>query len=57
MKLKKDKINIQNSQNNITRKEAIKKTGKYAFLTAATMLILTPSKVSASGSYAPTPGW
>ncbi len=34
----------------ITRKEAIKKVGKFAALTAASMLILNPPKAHAAGS-------
>jgi hypothetical protein len=42
----------------ITRKEALKKAGRYAALTAATMLILDPTKASAEGSApAPPPSW
>lgn len=40
----------------ISRKEALKKAGKYAALTAATMLIILSPKESQAES-APTPGW
>lgn len=49
-----------NSQSNpkkeITRKEALNKAGKYAALTAATMLIVLSPKESQAES-PPTPGW
>ena len=57
--MKKD-INNFNSQeknkNEITRKEALKKAGKYAALTAATMLVILSPKESQAES-PPTPGW
>lgn len=37
----------------ISRKQALKKAGKLAALTAATMLILNPSKVYAGSSLTP----
>lgn len=40
---------INNNQDNITRKEAVKKMGKYAALTAlGTFVILSPQKAQAS---------
>ena len=58
--MKKNKINQQTTpaleNEEITRKEAIKKAGKYAAVTAAAMLILSP-KESQATSPAPTPGW
>ena len=48
-------MNKSSKQNTITRKEALKKMGKYAALTAAgTFLILNPAKVQASSP--PDPG-
>ncbi len=45
----------QNNQDKITRKDAIKKMGKYAALTAVgTFVILNP--MSAQNSSAPDPG-
>ena len=41
----------------ITRKEAIKKAGKYAAVTAASMLIVLSPKKSQAQSPAPNPGW
>ena len=42
----------------ITRKEALKKVGKYAALTAASMLILSPKDSQAqSPASVPRPGW
>ncbi len=41
----------QNNQNQITRKDAIKKMGKYAGLTAiGTFLILNPTKAQANSA-------
>lgn len=61
-KMKQNKITTtpkeqENSGVEITRKEALKKAGKYAALTAATMLILLSPKESQAQSNAPTPGW
>jgi len=54
------KINQNNagdiSKEDITRKEALKKAGKYAALTAATMLIILSPKDSQAQS-PPNPGW
>lgn len=44
-------------QTKITRKEAIKKTGKYAALTAATFLILSPKESQAGSPPAPGDGF
>ena len=41
----------------ITRKEAIKKAGKYAALTAVTTLIILNPKQSQAGSVPTAPGW
>jgi hypothetical protein len=40
----------------ITRKEALKKAGKYAAITAASLLILSPKESQAQSSV-PPPGW
>jgi len=51
MKTKKDKTSPSSEQENITRKEALKKAGKYAAFTAAgMMLILKPSKSYAAST-------
>lgn len=44
------------SNEDITRKEALKKAGKYAALTAATMLVILSPKDSQAQS-PPSPGW
>ena len=41
----------------ITRKEALKKAGKYAAFTAASMLIVLSPKESQADSPAPPPVW
>ena len=47
---------MNNKQEDITRKEAVKKLGKYAALTAlGTFMILNPKK-SQAGSAPPNPG-
>ncbi|MCI2229820.1 hypothetical protein MC378_11640 [Polaribacter sp. MSW13] len=55
------KNNIENKQEEITRKEALKKIGgygKYAALTAlGTYLILSPQKAQASSPEAPGTGF
>ena len=49
--------NTPNGTDDISRKEAIKKMGKYAALTAmGTFMILSPKKAQA-GSPAPVPGF
>lgn len=40
----------------ITRKEALKKAGKYAAITAASLLFLSPKESQAQSSI-PPPGW
>ena len=48
---------LEDTEKKITRKEAIKKVGKYAAVTAAaTFIILSPKQAQAT-SPAPTPGW
>jgi hypothetical protein len=45
---------MNNEQDNITRKEAVKKLGKYAALTAlGTFMILNPQKAQASSAAPP----
>lgn len=41
----------------INRREAIKKAGKYAAVTAASMLIVLSPKESQAQSPTPRPGW
>ena len=54
--MKKDKNYIENTPSGITRKDAIKKMGKYAALTAVgTFMILNPKKAQAQ-STPPNPG-
>jgi len=43
--------------NKITRKEALKKAGKYAAFTAASMMIVLSPKESQATSPAPPPVW
>ena len=51
------KKELKDKEKKITRKEAIKKVGKYAAVTAAaTFIILSPKQAQAE-SPAPTPGW
>ncbi|MBN1767040.1 MAG: hypothetical protein JW842_00890 [Prolixibacteraceae bacterium] len=50
--------NPAKESNKITRKEALKKAGKYAAVTAATMfVVLSPKESQAQSSAPPTPGW
>lgn len=51
------KENKKDSPREITRKEAIKKVGKYAAVTAGTMLVVLSPKASQAQSPTPTPGW
>ena len=49
--------NTPNGTDDISRKDAIKKIGKYAALTAmGTFMILSPKKAQAA-SVPPSPGW
>ncbi|NQU87378.1 MAG: hypothetical protein HQ541_16615 [Mariniphaga sp.] len=41
----------------ITRREAVKKAGKYAALTGATMIILTPKEAQATSPPSSPPAW
>ena len=53
---KEDKNSLEKNASGITRKEAIKKMGKYAALTAiGTFMILNPKKAQAQ-STPPNPG-
>jgi hypothetical protein len=56
----KDKLSASKNNGNqkITRKEAIKKAGKYAVLTAAsTLIILSPKEGQATSQTPAPPGW
>lgn len=57
--MKKDKQNqkVEIHPNEITRKEALKKAGKYAAVTAASMFIVLSPKESQAQSATPIPGW
>lgn len=56
MKNKKKITTDKNQTQNITRKEALKKGGKYAAVTAASMfMILSPKESQATSPAAPTP--
>ena len=53
---KEDKNSLEKNASGVTRKDAIKKMGKYAALTAvATFMILNPKKAQAQ-STPPNPG-
>ncbi len=60
-KMKQNKIDKQSTPKNvnkdITRKEALKKAGKYAAVTAAAMFIVLSPKESQAQSPTPNPGW
>ena len=50
--------NTPNGTNDISRKDAIKKMGKYAVLTAmGTFIILSPKQSKASSALPELPGW
>ena len=52
------KNSIENIPSGITRKDAIKKMGKYAALTAVdTFIILNPKKAQAQSPARPGAGW
>tara|TARA_B110000967_G_C18763004_1_gene498895 strand:+ start:73 stop:246 length:174 start_codon:yes stop_codon:yes gene_type:complete len=57
--MKKERKNsIENIPSGITRKDAIKKMGKYAALTAVgTFIILNPKKAQAQSPARPGAGW
>nr|WP_321354170.1 hypothetical protein [uncultured Draconibacterium sp.] len=52
-----NKCKTEKEGNEITRKEAIKKAGKYAAVTAASMLTILSPKESQAQSSTPSPGW
>jgi len=52
----KNGINKGKADGEITRKEALKKVGKYAAVTASAMFIVLSPKESQAES-TPTPGW
>ena len=55
--MKKSENSLDNT-NDISRKEAIKKMGKYAALTAmGTFMILSPKKAQAQSAPGPVPGF
>ena len=55
---KENKNSLDNSASGITRKDAIKKMGKYAALTAVgTFMILNPKKAQAMSAADPGDGW
>jgi hypothetical protein len=56
MKKDKKEKKIETPPNDITRKEALKKAGKYAAVTAAAMFIVLSPKDSQAQSLTPTPG-
>ena len=51
------KKQTKSPEENITRKEALQKAGKYAAFTAATMLVVLSPKSSQALSPAPPPNW
>lgn len=55
--MKKTIKQLPNSEEDITRKEALKKAGKYAAFTAATMLTVLSPKESQAQSPASLPNW
>lgn len=55
-KVNKGLITKEKQSKEITRNEALKKAGKYAAFTAASMLIILSPKESQAGS-PPEPGW
>lgn len=56
-KINKKEKNKKEADDLISRKDALKKVGKYAAVTAATMFIILSPKESQAESPAPTPGW
>ena len=55
---KENKNSTETTPSEITRKDAIKKMGKYAALTAVgTFMILNPKKVQAQSPASPGAGW
>ena len=56
MKGKNNRHDQNTTKNEITRKEALKKAGKYAAITAVSMFIVLSPKESQAQSGTPTPG-
>lgn len=56
-KMNKKEKSKKEADNVISRKEALKKVGKYAAVTAATMFLVLSPKESQAQSEAPPPGW
>ena len=55
---KENKNSLEKSASGITRKDAIKKMGKYAAFTAVgTFIILKPKKAQAESAAPNPPGW
>jgi hypothetical protein len=55
---KENKNSLEKNSSGITRKDAIKKMGKYAALTAVgTFMILNPKKAQAQSTTPNTGGW
>jgi hypothetical protein len=55
---KENKNSKETTPSAITRKDAIKKMGKYAALSAVgTFMILNPKKAQAQSTSPPAPGW
>ena len=55
---KESKNSLEKNASGITRKDAIKKMGKYAALTAVgTFMILNPKKAQAQSTPPSPPGW
>ena len=55
---KENKNSLEKSASGITRKDAIKKMGKYAAFTAVgTFMILNPKKAQAESAAPNPPGW
>ena len=55
---KENKNLVENTPNNLSRKEAIMKMGKYAALTAVgTFMILNPKQAQAQSVPPAPPGW
>ena len=55
--MKKSTNKLPDKEENMTRKEALKKAGKYAAFTAATMLTVLSPKESQAASPAPPTVW
>ena len=55
MKKKNIKLLVTSPEENLTRKEALQKAGKYAAFTAAAMLMLSPKESQATSPAPPGP--